>query len=90
MDQRTEGNRRPPGVAALVGQEFDAGRCSGPILNFLTTFHYWGLDFLSTFHYLRPDFSSTFLSSFLIFGVSSPQVSLEKVDDFSFFSRGKL
>ena len=41
------------------------------------------LDFLSTFHYLRPDFSSTFL----IFGVSSPQVSLEKVDDFSFFSR---
>ena len=45
-----------------------------------------GLDFLSTFHYLRPDFSSTFL----IFGVSSPQVSLEKVEDFSFFSRGKL
>ena len=72
MDQRTGGNCLPPGVAALVGQEFDAGRCSGPILNFLTTFqylvlnfvstfHYLGLDFLSTFHYLRPDFSSTFL-----------------------------
>ena len=89
MDQRTEGDCRPPGVAALVGQEFDAGRCSGPILNFLTTFQYLVLDFVSTFHYLRPDFSHLF-SSFLIFGVSSPQVSLEKVDDFSFFSRGKL
>ena len=55
-------------------------------LYFPSTFHYLGLDFLSTFHYLRPDFSSTFL----IFGVSSPQVSLEKVDDFSFFSRAKL
>jgi len=44
------------------------------------------LDFLSTFHYLRPDFSSTFL----IFGVSSPQVSLEKADNFSFFSRGEV
>ena len=51
-------------VAALVDQELDAGWCSGPILNFVSTF--------------------------LIFGVSSPQVSLEKVEDFSFFSRGKL
>jgi len=72
VDQRTGGNRRSPGVAALVGQKLDAGQRSGPILNFLTafqylvldfvsTFHYLGLDFLSTFHYLRPDFSSTFL-----------------------------
>ena len=72
MDQQTEGNRRPPGVAALVGPELDAGRCSGPILNFLTAFQYLVLnfvstflilvlDFLSTFHYLRPDFPSTFL-----------------------------
>ena len=32
------------------------------------------------------DFSSTFL----IFGVSRAQLPLEKVDDFSFFSRGEV
>ena len=69
------GNRRPPGVAALVGQKLDAGRCSGPILNFLTTFQYLVLNFVSTF---------------LIFGVSSAQLSLEKVDDFWGFSRGEV
>ena len=75
MDQRTGGNCRSPGVAALVGQELDAGRCSGPILNFLTTFQYLVLDFPSTF---------------LIFDVSRAQLPLEKVDDFSFFSRGEV
>ena len=54
MDQRTERNRRPPGVAALVGQEPDAGRCSGPILNFLTTFQYLVLNFVSTFLIFGP------------------------------------
>ena len=80
------GNCWSPSVAALVDQDLDAGRCSGPSLNFLTTFQDLFLDFVSTFHYLRPDFSSTFL----IFGVSSAQLPLEKVDDFSFFPQGKL
>ncbi len=57
MDQRTKGNRRSPGISALIGQELDAGRCSGPILNFLTTFQYLVLDFVSTFHYLGLYFS---------------------------------
>ena len=70
-----ERNCRFPGVAALVGQELDAGRCSGPILYFL-----------STFHYLYPDFPSTFL----IFGVSRAQLPIEKVEDFPFFSRGEV
>ena len=74
-EQRTEGNCRSAGVAALVGQELDALRCSGPILNFLTTFQYLVLDFPSTF---------------LIFDVSRAQLPLEKVDDFSFFSRGEV
>ena len=72
-----ERNCRSPGVSALVGQELDAGRCSGLILNFLTTFQYLVLDFVSTFHYLRPDFSSPFL----IFGVSRAQLPLEKVGE---------
>ena len=89
MDQRTGGNCRPPGVPALVGQELDAGWCSGPILNFLTTFQYLVLDFVSTFHYLRPDISST---SPLLFSslVSVVPEFLEEVDDFSGFSGGKL
>jgi hypothetical protein len=49
-----------PGVAALVGHQLDAGRCSGPILNFLTTFQYLGLNFVSTSHYLGIDSSRTF------------------------------
>ena len=75
-----------PRVAALVDQELDASQCSGPILNFLTTFQDFVLDFVSTFHYLRLDFPSTFL----IFGVSRAQLPLEKLDDFSFFSRGEV
>ena len=70
VDQRTEGNRRPPGVAALVGQRLDALQRSGPILYFVSTFQdlllnlvftfqYLVLYFVSTFHYLRHDFSST-------------------------------
>ena len=100
-DQQTEGNRRSPGVAALVGQELDAGRCSGPILNFLTTFQYLVLKFVSTFlifgprlplyfSLLGPLLFLDFPTTFLIFGVSSTQVSLEKVDGFAGFSRGKL
>ena len=75
-----------PRVAALVDQELDAGRCSGPSLNLLTTFQYWVLDFVSTFHYLRPDFSSTFL----VFGVSRAQLPLEKADNFRSFPGGKF
>ena len=60
MDQRTERNRRPPGVAALVGKELDAGQRSGPILNFLTTFQDLVLNFVSTSHYLGIDSSRTF------------------------------
>ena len=37
-----------PHVAALVGQELDAGRCPGLILNYLTTFQDLVLDFVST------------------------------------------
>ena len=65
-EQRTWGNCRPTGVAALVGQELDAGRCSGLIPNFLATFQYLVLDFVSTFHYLRPDFSHLFSSLALV------------------------
>ena len=75
MDQRTGGDCRSPGVPALVGKELDAGRCSGPILDFLTTSQYLVLNFVSTF---------------LIFGISSAQVSLQKVDDFSFISRREV
>ena len=54
MDQRTGGELSAPGVAALVGQEFDAGRCSGLILNFLTTFQDLVLNFVSTFLIFGP------------------------------------
>ena len=37
-----------PSVSALVDQELDAGRCSGLILNFPTTFQDLVLDFVST------------------------------------------
>ena len=66
MDQRRE-ELSVPGVSALVGQELDAGRCSGPILNFLTTFQYLVLNFVSTFHYLYPDFSSRKLTTSRVF-----------------------
>jgi hypothetical protein len=48
VNQRTKENCRPPGVAALVGQELDVGQRSDPILNFVTTFQYLALDFVST------------------------------------------
>ena len=74
-DVGNRGELSVPRVAALVDQELDASQCSGPILNFLTTFQYLVLDFPSTF---------------LIFDVSRAQLPLEKVDDFSFFSRGEV
>jgi len=50
------GNCWFPNVAALVDRDLDAGRCSGPSLNFLTTFQDLVLDSVFTFHYLLPDF----------------------------------
>ena len=73
--QQTEGNRRSPKRIRTGGQELDACRCLGPVLNFPTTFQDLVLDFVSTI---------------LIFGVSRAQLPLEKVEDFSFFSRGKV
>jgi len=35
----------PSGEAALFGQELDALRCSGSVLDFITTFPYLALDF---------------------------------------------
>ena len=49
-----------------MDQELDAGRCSGPILNFLTPFQDVVLDFVSTFHYLRPTFPRLFSSLALV------------------------
>ena len=76
----------PPKRIRTGGQGLDAGRCSGPILNFLTTIQDLVLNSVSTFHYLRPDFSSTYL----IFGVSRAQLPLGKKRKVVNFLEGKL
>ena len=68
-DVGNRGELSVPRVAALVDQELDAVRCSGPVFNFPTTFQDLVLDLVST--------SPRLFSSLVSVGLNFPSRKLK-------------